>query len=534
MATIAEIRQKYPQYSDMTDGELAAALYRKSYSDMTPIDFAKAVGIDRASAPDFLRNAVTVSPDRAASAAASDAKAEDMMRTNSDRGPQGWEQYARGAAAGGTRGVVNMAGTVADAVAWPVVDAANALGADMRMPSEALRSGVEAATNGDINYRAPGLAGDVLGTGMEFATSAGLMGAPMVRAGFVPGVTSELAGQATEGTKAEPYARFGGAIAGGVAADALRNLGRNSAARSAYVRSAPASEKLREQAAALYEKGHQRGVTVSPSRMQPLVDDLKGIAEAKGFITPSGRVSDVAGEMKAVLRDLEDYMSGPVNTQQLQALRTQLQVVAGSQTPKIAERGVTMLKRFDDFMDGVAPEFRQANALYTRAMRGDMMNKVEDLADVRASQYTQSGSENALRAEFRKLDRDIIRGRTKGLRPDQISAVQDVSRGTRATNAARTIGKAAPTGPIAAAASGGLPFMVGNAVGGPALGSALSAGTMGTGLLGRMLATNLQNRAADYASATMRSATPMALPEGMSKLGLLSYLAAQGGINSKQ
>ncbi len=46
MSTLQDIREEYPQYADMSDAELADALYNKSYSDMDRADFDAAVGIE--------------------------------------------------------------------------------------------------------------------------------------------------------------------------------------------------------------------------------------------------------------------------------------------------------------------------------------------------------------------------------------------------------------------------------------------------------------------------------------------------------
>lgn len=45
MATIAEIRQQYPQYSDMTDTQLADAFHSKFYSDIPKDTFYSQLGI---------------------------------------------------------------------------------------------------------------------------------------------------------------------------------------------------------------------------------------------------------------------------------------------------------------------------------------------------------------------------------------------------------------------------------------------------------------------------------------------------------
>lgn len=45
MPTIAEVRQKYPQYQDMSDADLAGALHRKYYSDMPVEQFNAKIGL---------------------------------------------------------------------------------------------------------------------------------------------------------------------------------------------------------------------------------------------------------------------------------------------------------------------------------------------------------------------------------------------------------------------------------------------------------------------------------------------------------
>ena len=45
MENIAEIRQKYPQYSDMTDTAFADAMHSKFYTDIPKQDFYTQLGI---------------------------------------------------------------------------------------------------------------------------------------------------------------------------------------------------------------------------------------------------------------------------------------------------------------------------------------------------------------------------------------------------------------------------------------------------------------------------------------------------------
>lgn len=55
MATIAEIRQKYPQYEDLSDQQLADAMHAKFYSDMPREEFDQRIGLTKPSAPEGLK-----------------------------------------------------------------------------------------------------------------------------------------------------------------------------------------------------------------------------------------------------------------------------------------------------------------------------------------------------------------------------------------------------------------------------------------------------------------------------------------------
>jgi hypothetical protein len=50
--TIESIRQKFPQYGDMSDLELARALHAKYYSDIDKADFASKLGFKSDALPD--------------------------------------------------------------------------------------------------------------------------------------------------------------------------------------------------------------------------------------------------------------------------------------------------------------------------------------------------------------------------------------------------------------------------------------------------------------------------------------------------
>lgn len=163
--------------------------------------------------------------------------------------PGMFEDVAKSAVSGVAKGVIGLAGLPSDLAELGArgIDIASRyvgdkLGVDVapRTPDQSPRFG-----GADLRKRVEGVtgplydpkttAGEYAGTIGEFAPAALLgPGGVASRAAqvVVPAVVSETAGQATKGTAAEPYARFGGALAGGVGtAIVVRPRGAAAAAR---------------------------------------------------------------------------------------------------------------------------------------------------------------------------------------------------------------------------------------------------------------------------------------------------------------
>lgn len=60
MATLAEIRQQYPQYNDMSDGDLASAMHKKFYADMPREEFDRRLGVSSAPKKEATGNAAAL------------------------------------------------------------------------------------------------------------------------------------------------------------------------------------------------------------------------------------------------------------------------------------------------------------------------------------------------------------------------------------------------------------------------------------------------------------------------------------------
>lgn len=90
------------------------------------------------------------------------------------------------------------------------------------------RAGLSAVTGGASDYEPETTAGEYAGTVGEFLPGAaafgGLSPSNLARFGVAPGLASEAAGQATEETEYEPYARVAAALAAPVAVSAAQKL----------------------------------------------------------------------------------------------------------------------------------------------------------------------------------------------------------------------------------------------------------------------------------------------------------------------
>lgn len=302
---------------------------------------------------------------------------------------------------------------------------------------------------------------------------------------------------------------IGQLIGGGIPLGVANQMERGQLAKAAT----PTVSGLKDEAGALYDAARASGVTAPQQATQNLNQTMKGIATAEGLITPTGRVNSSYPRINGVLNTFDDFSNGTMDIAQAQATRKVLTDAAKSAEPGEKRIATMMLDEFDKFLNPLAPEISQANAIYSRAKKGELLEQAVELAGSRAGQFSGSGFENALRTEFRSLERQIIKGQLRGLSQPEIDAITKVAQGGPLENVLRSVGKLAPTGVVSMGMGGGVPFMVGNAVGGPAVGAAAGAGTMGAGMLARGAATKMTaNNAQQAIVEALMGGSPIPVP----------------------
>lgn len=264
--------------------------------------------------------------------------------------------------------------------------------------------------------------------------------------------------------------------------------------------SVPSSQKLRDEASALYADAEINGLTATPDETYALADRVSGILAKEGRLSPKGNLTEVQTKVKEAYKLAQDYAGEPMTPTQIQTVRG---VIAdGLSSKDDSERRIArlLLNDFDDWTDATNPALaeglRDARGVASRYLQGDQIAQARELADVRAGQFSNAGQGNALRTDFRQLDRGITKGQ-ESFAPGVERSIREVARGTPMGNALRFVGRFAPTGPLAA-----VPTMAAIGGAGAAAGPLGAMGGLGLGALAygaRQLGQGITERGAQVA-----------------------------------
>lgn len=363
-------------------------------------------------------------------------------------------------------------------------------------------------TNQFIRRTGQGLGASAIPAGATARTGGQL--ASMLASGLSGGAGAAAAQRVAPGNQLAEMASelIGGGIPAAVSVNNIRRMGQR-----AIEEAVPTIDDLKGQASQLYRQAEQGGVQATPDQTRQLQQNLTGILRDEGRISPVGRMTEVMPNVKEGYNLVSDYVDQPMNPTQMQTVRKvlgDLPPTAGNDERRIAGM---MLDEFDQWANPLAPELPQARAIASRYLNAEKVKRARDLAEARASQFSQSGMENALRTEFRGLDRNIVKGRDRASTQALEDAIMAVSRGTPASNVARGVGKLAPTGPVSFGLGTVAPASLGAMIAGPV--GAASVGTAATtaGLVGRKTAESMAIRNADLAELIARNGGSLPKPE---------------------
>lgn len=370
--------------------------------------------------------------------------------------------------------------------------------------SDTIKSGVESVTG--KFYEPQTLAGKFANTAAEFIPG-GIAAAPKkaisgaIKFGALPGIASEAAGQATEGTAAEPWARAGAAILAGGGAAALDDAGRSSAANRDLLKTAPTRDQIKGASQAAYKMADDAGVVVAPQAIQRTAQKLIQDATNAGFLPK------IHPKVNAALEQIVEASGTALPLDRLELSRRVLGSAAKSMEPDERRIASQLIDKFDSEIEnlgiddilsgdlGAATEaLTQARSLWSRNRKAEMIEEAVTKADRRSASTGSGGNtDNAIRQNIRAiLDNPK---KVRGFTPDERAALEKVVRGGPVQNALRLVGKLSPQGSGLMAALG---------IGGAAINPMLAVPAL-AGALAKPTATALTHKNVDLASALVRS-----------------------------
>lgn len=375
------------------------------------------------------------------------------------------------------------------------------------MSGQTMRGGLSTITGGVSDYQPQTTAGEYARTIGEFAPGAVAFGGAGVgsiaRNLLAPSIASETAGQVTEGSELEPYARVAGALAGGTAANAISRP--NQAAL-------PTARQIKQSAGYPALEAPMKAATVTKPTYEGIVRDLAREAESFGLTTK------LKGEFGGVLRDFTKRAETQgASLHDLEILRRSLRNASGD---KLDDAAQALSSRLIDKLDDAVENLSAANIAASGSTGKPVLDALKEAREgwrigtksqvvetaVERAQNAASGFENGLRTEFRSILNNPKRARQ--FSEAEREAMQGVVRGTLKSNALRWLGGfgvpvdngrnflGSVAGGSVGAGLGSLLGPAGAAIGGPAL--------VGVGTLAKMGANAATRNQASVVEALVK------------------------------
>ena len=397
------------------------------------------------------------------------------------------------------------------------------------LSAESLQSGMSSLTGGATDYQPQTTAGEYARTVGEFLPGAVALRGPMSVANALmygtalPAVASETAGQLTEGSVFEPYARIGGALAGGW-------LGARMAAPGQAAQ--PTAREIRKSAG--YGDDFTevlRSAKTSDQSYQNIVRDLWDDVKQAGT---SHKVQQDFG--RTLQNEIKLTQQEGASLHSLERLRRAINSAGGGalDTPNqaIASR---LVDKLDDAVESLSASnisatgpqgkpaleaLKEARQIYRTGKKAQIIENA-----ISRAQNQASGVENGLRIQFRKImDNEKLR---RSFNKEEIEAIQSVVKGNFSTNAMRWLGSLGlpidqGRSALGSLMGGGAGAAIGSAVGGP-VGAAIG----GPALMAAGTASRLGANAATRNAAAIAEELVKAGPSGQSAIMSQRVLSQQ-------
>jgi hypothetical protein len=233
-------------------------------------------------------------------------------------------------------------------------------------------------------------------------------------------------------------------LAGAASAKGITKLKTGKEVDKLIKEAAPSTEQLKDASRTVFKEIEDLGVTVKPDGFQALTRNIEKAAREVGASPRTTKtVFGVIDDFKEVAE-----RGTPITLSELDELRTVAQNAAKSLDPAQKAPAVAIIDEIDGFLEGagsgilnkpkgapnIGAEYKAARQMWGRARKGELLTEA-----IEKAKDTASGFENGLRIEFRKILKN--KRQSKFLNADEKAAMNQVSRGTKASNLAKLLGR---------------------------------------------------------------------------------------------
>lgn len=379
---------------------------------------------------------------------------------------------AKSLGTGLAEGVIGLAGIPGDLYHMGLRALGDNLTPESRFGSNSIKKGIEGYT-GEF-YKPQGTVEETASKVGQFAPA--VIGGPETLAArfatraVAPAVASEAAGKLTEGTAAQPYAELAGALGGAVGASAAAQKFKAMAAARNAPSAVPTADDLLKTASNQFEAVKASDAVIAPASVQQMAKDIRTELLNDGKHPTLGNQNGVFSALDRL--ETLGTQPGGVTPKDLETIRKNLvtaKLDADGGTRAAAKQATdSFMNKYSslgqgDLLNGSNPfgELKSAIGNYAAGKRSNTVMGKAALGDLNAATAGSGANEdNALRQAIKQLVRpvnnDIVpKAARMGFNADEIAGLNQVARGTTGGNAARYIGKLAPTGSVSGVLSGG-------------------------------------------------------------------------------
>lgn len=251
-------------------------------------------------------------------------------------------------------------------------------------------------------------------------------------------------------------------------------------------------DQLKQQSTDLFQIAQNSGVVLNNKPFQANMKNIASSLRAEGY-TPTGDFANLNAAVKELTTG-----NMPKDFVELQALRAMIKNGQASMNPNEQRLSSILLDKFDDYVMNIPARdlskksnavnveagmeaWKDARAAYSKLKKAEIFEDIKSRAEMNATKFTQSGTENAIVSDLRNLANN--KKKMKLFTADEQESIRNAVKGGKIQNVMRFLGKYAPTSPLAAAGGAVTGSLVGGTTGAgigaaalPALGTVARVG----------------------------------------------------------